>query len=220
MDDMEMRLDLPQEDEIALLHSTGGGVYRCHYHPSRLWQYWQEESSLVAQKSWYDCMQTQVIKAQIRHPGSTYISKNPANILRFPTIRQLDPSARFIHIMRDWSEVYLSTCRLYDQVLPMTAISNYNREDLRAQVRKIMLDYANRWQSARSAIPSSQLYECHYDELCHDPEKMIGDLCSWMQISPDNSTHRSGVQRKDYRAQLASLSLVERRFLREMDQKR
>ncbi len=220
MDDMQMHLDLPQEDEMALLHSTGRGIYRCHYHPSKLLPYWIEESELTAQEAWYHCMQTQMIKAQIRRPGTTFLSKNPANLLRIPLLLERDPSARYIYIARDWQEVYLSTCRLYDRVLAMTAITPYDLPCLRSHIRQIMTDYEMRWQKIRYDISPSCLYSCHYDDLCADPQGIIADLCSWLRIRPPLALSSTSTTRRDYSAEIASLTPEEKHFLDQLHQYR
>jgi len=109
--------------------------------------------------------------------------KNPANTARIPTLLEIFPNARFIHIYRNPYKVYLSTVQMRNRVLDKLALQNADKDEIERQVienyKRLMKDYFGQ----KKLIPEENLVEIRYEDLVKDPIAEVRNIYSKLNIT-------------------------------------
>lgn len=116
MDDMDMSMDAPQEDEIGLLNSGVPSPYVQMAFPSTDQNYHavleQQQKDPVMRSKWTLSWIWFLKKVQFRNPGKRLLLKSPTHTVRVKMIRDIFPDAKFIHITRNPYRVFHSNIKL------------------------------------------------------------------------------------------------------------
>ncbi|MGH9196508.1 MAG: sulfotransferase family protein [Acidimicrobiia bacterium] len=107
------------------------------------------------------------------HNKSRYGDKTPSYLLEMPEIAGLFLEARFVHVVRDGRDVFLS--RKDAGFKPDTAEGN-------AVVWK---QFVTRGRLDGLAIGSFRYREIRYEDLIRDPETQVRSLCSFLELEFD-----------------------------------
>ena len=178
MDRMKISLELPQEDDIVTLHSGGESFYAVHYFPRQINELWERQKLAAHQDRWIEDLKWQMKKAMYRKERPQFLSKNPVNSIRIPTILEHFPKARFIYLQRSPEEVYMSIKRLYKTVLPITSLQSYDLDSLYLAALNIQKDLISTWQEQSRAIPPEQIWRLEFSEFVSD---IKGNLLTLME---------------------------------------
>ena len=183
MDDMELSLDVPQEDEIGVAVLSAG---RSPYFPlffmtaepsfRPFFTFLDAEPSDTAR--WVDSFKFLLRKLTVRAGGDDrrLLLKSPAHTARVELLLQLFPDAQFVYIHRHPEVVYQSAVHMADT----TYWYMYLARPTDAQIHDFILcQFELLWQSyddARKAIPPGRLVELSYTELTADPAAAIARI--------------------------------------------
>ena len=121
VDQVEVRPDSPQEDEIPLGSIAPISFYHGVYFPRRFEHhlnrsFFLDECSNDEIAKWEAAFCHFMEKLWLEHRQRLLI-KNPAYSARVPQLRRLFPGARFIHIYRNPHDVFRSTRRFYQTLI-------------------------------------------------------------------------------------------------------
>ncbi len=130
MDRMSVQMDLPQEDDLLTLHQDLQSFYRVHYWPTQIREIWTWCQTAESQTAFVDSLSLAMGKALSRKCRLNFVSKSPCNTIRIAKILERWPAARFIYLYRDPKDVFASTIKTYDRVLPITSLEDYDRQEL------------------------------------------------------------------------------------------
>ncbi len=180
VDQVVVRPDSPQEDEIPLGSiapiSFYHGVYfprRFEYHLNR--SFFLDDCSPGEIAAWEKAFCLFLEKLWLEH-GRRLLIKNPAYSGRVPQLRRLFPDARFIHIYRNPHDVFRSTRRFYRTLIEKFAWQTQDPLDL----DRIVLDGYRRMmnQIAKDTehLPSHQFAELSFENLERQPLTEIEQL--------------------------------------------
>ncbi len=174
-----MSIDAPKEEEFALATTSGLSYMNCFYFPSTALRnfersvrfdnpadkaYWQKHFLYFLQKlSW-------------KNKGKKLLLKSPANTGRVEEIHALFPDARFVHICRHPYEVYLSTLRLFEKIVPLTALQIPNPTELEAFILESYRGMYAKYAQAKEKLPKNQLIEVRYETLLNDPKEVLESI--------------------------------------------
>lgn len=139
MDRMPLGLDLPQEEEFALCNRCGHSFYVGWYFPRRMDELFRkyvlfEGLSEPERIGWSETYLDVLKKATIRTNGRPLVLKNPVNTARIPTLLQLFPQAKFIHVYRDPYTVFKSTLNFHRATLDMVAFQKIPDSEIERNV--------------------------------------------------------------------------------------
>ncbi len=171
MDNIKVQFDSPGEDEngIAIMSLRSPVIswtfprneqFYARYHtfkeaPQEDFEKWKEAILLFYRKlSW--------------RYNKPLILKSPVHTARVKILLELFPEAKFIHIYRNPYRVYQSTRKLYDSLLPLTALQEPPTEqydDIIIRNYRIIYDA---YLQEKSLIPQGHLIELPYESLVTD----------------------------------------------------
>ena len=139
MDDVPLRLDLPQEDELALASMGAPSFFNCFYFPRHLPEIFRREVLFEgldepALRKWRHDLVYYLAKLSVLHSGRRLLLKNPAHSARLTEVTALYPSMKIIHIHRDPIEVFTSMRRLFQGMWSMVALQEYDADAIDAHI--------------------------------------------------------------------------------------
>lgn len=133
IDNVAVRPDSPQEDEIALGSMQDVSYYHAIYFPRRF-EHWYRRGVFLegvgdrALERWRHRFEYYNRKLQAARPGSTLLIKNPVYTGRVALIRKIWPDARFVHIRRNPYIVFESTRRFHRALLHRFALQEFDTD--------------------------------------------------------------------------------------------
>jgi hypothetical protein len=178
MDEVPLRPDLPQEDELALASLGAPSFFNCFYFPRRLADVFRREvlfEGIDARslRRWRHDLVYYLAKIAALHPGKRLLLKNPAHSARLPEITALFPSAKFIHIHRDPLDVFVSMRRLFRGMLPMVALQDYETERIDEHIMCFYPMIVDRMCAALDDLDPGAYVEVSYADLVRQPVETV-----------------------------------------------
>jgi omega-hydroxy-beta-dihydromenaquinone-9 sulfotransferase len=177
MDNVAAGFDRPQEDEFALCLLGQPSPYERIAFPNRpaAGAGALDMSGLAppARRRWKAAFYRFIQALTVAHPGRRLVLKSPPHTCRIPTLLELFPDARFIHIVRDPYAVYPSTLHLWRVTYGINGLQKPSWAELPDYILDTFLTVYDRLEEGRRLIPPGRLHELRYEELVRDP---IGQL--------------------------------------------
>jgi hypothetical protein len=178
MDDVPLRLDLPQEEELALASMGAPSFFNCFYFPRDLPATFRREvlfEGLEEQdlRKWRHALVYYLAKLNALHPGQRLLLKNPAHSARLAQIRQLFPSVKIIHIHRDPLEVFASMRRLYQGMAAMVALQDDDPDALDEHILQAYPLVMDRLFESLDDLDPGMHVDVSYAELVRRPVETI-----------------------------------------------
>lgn len=169
MDNMEMTLTKPQEEEQVLSNITYAagvqGVYfpknRSYFYKYNLFQGISDKEYRIWKKAYNYVLQC----ISIMGNNKRLLLKNPNSTARAKQLLELYPNAKFIFIHRNPYNVYLSTlhlARVVQRGQRLQEISEQEEEDIVFENYRIIMQG---YLASRQYIPAERLVEVAYDEM-------------------------------------------------------
>ncbi len=175
MDAMAAGLDRPQEDEIVLCLLGEPSPYERVAFPNR-----PAAGSLDlppgAAGRWKRAFRRLVQALTYAPHGKRLVLKSPPHTARVPTLLELFPDARFVHLVRDPYAVYPSTLHLWRVLSAAHSLQNPDWGLLPESVLRTFTAMSDRLEATRSLIPPGRLYELLYEDLVRDPIGRLTEL--------------------------------------------
>jgi hypothetical protein len=168
-------MDSPQEEEVALAKICPYSFYVALLLPRRAVELFRRRvlledapASVVAElKRKYDYI---LRVATLLSGGGRLVLKNPVTTARIRLLLELYPDAKFVHIHRSPYEVYGSTRKLYESLIPLTSlqgpIAGSLARDVVIALYQLMM---RRFLADLPAIPAGNYAEVRYADLERDP---------------------------------------------------
>ncbi len=97
--------------------------------------------------------------------------KTPSFFRMIPVLHKLFPEARFIHIVRDGRDLYLS----WKKLNPLMKFVSLSAIEWKYKVNKIRDDL--------SRIPSEKWIEIKYENLVKNPKNIVKGICDFLEIN-------------------------------------
>jgi omega-hydroxy-beta-dihydromenaquinone-9 sulfotransferase len=178
MDNVAITLDAPQEEEIALVNATEHAPLHFMSFPRAMPDLYDRyvcdlRSDAATFAAWKDAYLAVLRKATLLSGGKRLVLKAPTNTGRVPTLLELFPAAKFVHIVRDPYRVYQSMRNLYRKILPAQVLQELDWERVEAWTVDAYVRLVSRYLEDRARIPSGNLVEVTYEELDDRPLEVM-----------------------------------------------
>ncbi|HKA07425.1 MAG TPA: sulfotransferase [Gemmataceae bacterium] len=172
MDNMPVGWERPQEDEFALALMGQPSPYWSIAFPWRgpMDKRAMDLDGLPARtrtawkRAFLHFLQTVTLRAQRR-----LVLKSPPHTCRIPTLLEMFPDARFVHIVRDPFAVYSSTLNLWKRLYGAQALHTPSYEGLEESVFAMFRHFHERLDATRHLVAPERFFELRYEELTKDP---------------------------------------------------
>jgi hypothetical protein len=179
MDNMPAGWDRPQEDEFALCMLGQPSPYlRIAFpnQPAETGSLDVEALSEPAKSRWKKAFLRFIREVTLVNHGRRLILKSPSHTCRIPTLLELFPDARFVHIVRDPCVVYASTINLWKSLYRRQALQEPTFDGLPQMVLETFTAMHARLEGARHLIPRGRFCEVRYEDLLRDPVHRLKEV--------------------------------------------
>lgn len=228
MDDMPVGLDLPQEDEFALLALGLPSPYTTLAFPNqgqRDRRYLDFDGVSAADRTRWQRGLTWFLHAVTLRRPRALVLKSPPHLGRLPLLLEVAPDARFVHIVRDPAEVFPSTVRLWRSLFDVEAFEEPTGEGLEEDVLATFERLYRSFEAARALVAPSRLAEVRFEDLVRDPTGVMAgvytqlELGGFEEVQPRIAAYfeaRRNYRPHAYQQDPALAALLERRWGRWM----
>ncbi len=179
MDNVDLGVDDPQEDEYALFRMTGFSPLEKLIFP-RTDRYFLFDTDDFLPDGPKRVRWEQAFKYFARkltlHSGKRIIFKNPFHSLRIPTLLKLFPDARFIHIYRDPRAVIPSTRHMWTVVGHENALRKEWQPPTTEDIISYFDFFMDRTYESLDALPEEKYTEIRFEDLEEDPSGTMYSL--------------------------------------------
>ena len=187
IDNIPVRPDSPQEDEIAIANMSEVSFYHGIYFPRAF----QEN---VNRGLFFDGCSSSEIEAWRRqftyflrklylHQGEKpLLVKNPVYTGRFAMLREMFPDAKFIHIHRNPYDVFLSMQNFYRKLLKQFALQSYDHVDIDEAIFQIYERMMKAYEEDAKHVPPGSLVELRYDTLDDQPLESVEKIYTSLNL--------------------------------------
>jgi len=178
MDNVAFSLDAPQEEELALANMTVHSFAHAFVLPQRAEGLFRryvlfEDLPDAARAEWIDHYLTLLRKVSVASGGRRLILKNCTNTARVPTLLELFPDAKFIHIHRNPYNVFTSTVHLHEKLTSLCQLQSVRPEHVETNVLTFYRELMRKYLGDRSLIPSENLVEVRYEDMEREPLPLL-----------------------------------------------
>jgi omega-hydroxy-beta-dihydromenaquinone-9 sulfotransferase len=185
MDNMAAGWHLPQEDEFALCNLGLGSPYKTMAFPNQPPQDVEyldlKELTAAARECWREGMFSFLKHIAYRKPRPIVL-KSPPHTARVRTLLELFPQAKFVHIVRDPVNVFLSTVRLWRSLYQVQGLQVDNGHDITEYVLSTFERMYRSFEEDRPLLTAQQYYEVRYEDLVADPMGQIRSMYQQLDL--------------------------------------
>jgi hypothetical protein len=190
MDNMPAGWDRPQEDEFALCILGQPSPYQRIAFPNRPER---ADGSLdllglspQRRQRWKATFLRLIRELTYAHGGRRLVLKSPPHTARIPTLLELFPDARFIHLVRNPYVVYPSTLNLWRSLYRTQGLQRPKFAGLDEYVLRTFEQLDQHWEMGRKHIAPGQLYEVRYEDLIRDPLRQMETIYQRLDLGDFN----------------------------------
>jgi len=181
MDQVELSIDTPQEEEMALAAMNDLAFFRCFYFPHRAEEHFRKSVLLegISDQERQDFAETYdflLRKLSYANQGKPLLLKNPANTARIPFLREQFPGAKFVHIVRNPLQVYGSACNLWPYMFKSFAWTDWTEFQKSEAIIQFYREMMKAHLEQRKELPSDCLVEVRFDDLVKSPIKTVSSI--------------------------------------------
>jgi len=171
MDNMKLSVDVPGEHDWAISNLCLMSPYSGAYFPNHWEEYNHlanfEEATSHEKATYIQALRFYLQKLQYKYPGRQIVLKSPMDTARAKLLYEIFPDAKFVHIIRNPYEVFLSTKKLHTKNKDIYPLQEDDR-DLDEFVFKTYEDMFEVYFRDSKLIPEDQLIEIHFEDLTKD----------------------------------------------------
>ncbi|MEO0411555.1 MAG: sulfotransferase [Pseudomonadota bacterium] len=187
IDNVAVKPDSPQEDEIALANMTPDSYYHALYFPKAFDHFFDrgvffKNMSKGDIKAWDRTVRRFYEKLTLDQGGRRLVIKNPVYTARPQHLAKLFPNARFIHIHRDPYKVFVSMRNFYDKLFAEFAFQDYSHIDIDAVILDTYDEMMERYINETAIFAPNQLVEISYEALQATPLECLKTIYSQLEL--------------------------------------
>jgi hypothetical protein len=197
MDNMAAGWERPQEDEFAMCLLGQPSPYARIAFPNTE----PDDGSLElsglsrpALANWKRAFLRLIRELSLRHGGRRLILKSPPHTCRIPTLLELFPDARFIHIMRDPYVLYPSTMKLWRALFEKQGLQRPTFAGLDEYVLSNFERMYGCVDRDRPLVSDARWFEVRYEDLIQEPLPILERLYSQLDLG-NFAPARAGIEK-------------------------
>lgn len=184
-DEVSVSIDSPKEEEFAMATMSGISYMNCFYFPSNAQENFKQSVLFEKKRQrqyWQKHFDYFLKKLSLKYGNKRLLLKSPANTARVQEILEVYPDACFVHISRHPYEVYTSTVRLFEKIVPLTSFQKPSSEELETFIVWSYREMYGKYAEARVGLRPEQLIEVRYSDLETDPRAVLKSIYTQLEI--------------------------------------
>lgn len=175
MDRVELTLDGPQEEELAMANMCLYSFFHCIYFPRNMNHIFRrcvlfEDTKTEEINEWKEYWLYFIKKVGLQNGGQNrLIIKNPANTARIGLLLGLFPNAKFVYIYRNPYIVFLSMKNFFIKMLEQFSLQNCDMDELEKNILIFYRQLLGKYFLEKRLIPQENIVELRFESLEERP---------------------------------------------------
>lgn len=174
IDQVQVKADSPQEDEIALANMQAISFYHGLYFPRKFQENFDagiflDRCTAAEVETWQWSVRHFFQKLEQQQPGKRLLIKNPVYTARVAMLKAMWPEAKFIHIYRNPYVVFHSTRNFYEKLFQELALQSFSHIDLDEIVFSQYPRMMDLLVRDLAALPEKDVVELSFEAFEEDP---------------------------------------------------
>jgi len=188
MDNMQVSMNLPQEEEFSIFSISEHSFFYHMFFPKKANDFFTkyvlfENLTEREIKQWKHVFYSLMQKFSYIGNGKPLLIKNPVNTSRFEILMDIFPDARFVNIVRNPYEVFVSTKHLYNKLLPICQLQKLNKNKIEENILTFYELQMKKYCEKKHKINPENLIEIKYEELINEPTKTLKRIYDHFNLS-------------------------------------
>ncbi len=186
-DNMDLKVDLPQEEEFALSNMIPYSYYDFWFFPQRMLEYCDrfltfEKITEQEKQVFMEEFRRLVVTSLHNTGGTQFLSKNPPHTGRIETLLEMYPDAKFIYLKRNPYTVFESTWSFFNNIIPPLQFQHITPEQLETNILEAYRRLYFRYEEQKRLIPAGNLVEIRFEDFEADPFGLTRDLYGQLDL--------------------------------------
>lgn len=180
-DNMELKVDLPQEEEFALSNMMPYTYYNFWFYPQQMMEYCDKyllfDGITEEERARFKEAFLKLIRISLLNTGGTqYLSKNPPHTGRVKTLVEMFPNAKFIYLKRNPYTVFESTRSFFTNTIRPLQLQPISAEELQKNFVEVYRRLFYKFEEEKHLIPEGNLVELKFEDFEKDAYGMTEEL--------------------------------------------
>ncbi|NJR67761.1 MAG: sulfotransferase [Synechococcales cyanobacterium CRU_2_2] len=187
MDNVEISIHKPEEEELAMAGYCRYSYIHTFFFPQYTREIFRksvlfEGLSPAEYQHWKDCYSTVLKMASMGCDNRQLLLKSPANTARIPTLLEMFPNAKFIHIYRNPYTVFTSKLHTCQKLIDLWGLQHVELSEIVDNVFHIYREVMQRFVEDHQTIPDGNLVEVSYEAFEQKPIESLAQIYSALGI--------------------------------------
>lgn len=186
-DNMELKVDLPQEEEFALSNMIPYTYYNFWFFPRKMMDYCERYLvfNTLPESERQVFMDTfrQLVKVCLWNThGTQFLSKNPPHTGRIRTLLEMYPNAKFIYLKRNPYTVFESTRSFFTNTIRPLQLQHITPQELEANILEVYCRLYDKYEEEKHLIPQDNLIELKFEDFEADAFGLTRDIYEKLRL--------------------------------------
>lgn len=186
-DNVELTIDSPQEEEMALGSLNSLGYYTVYYFPQDIKRHFErtvffKDVDDAAKERFKKAYVTLLKKLSMAGNDRQLLLKNPPSTARITLLKELFPKARFIYIHRNPYEVFASSLNRYFRLMSAFAWQDFEDVDFEEMVYYKYQRLLEAYLEQREQIPAEDIIETSYEAITEQPMEELSRIYEYFKL--------------------------------------
>lgn len=231
-DHMELKVDLPQEEEFALSNMMPYSYYNFWFFPKNMPEYCDRfltmQTATTEERRIFQETLLKLIKISLWNThGTQYLSKNPPHTGKVKEILEIFPNARFIYLIRNPYTVFESTRSFFNNTLPSLQLQSISPAELEANILKVYRRLYHTYEQEKKEIPAGHLTEIKFEDFESAPLDLTETIYKTLSLpgfeeaKPAISAYldkKKGYRKNTYKYESRTIESVEKHWAYALEQ--
>ena len=186
-DNMELKVDLPQEEEFALANMMPYTYCNFWFLPKHQQEYADKyllfDDISEAELRVFEETFTKLIKISLWNThGTQFLSKNPPHTGRVKELVKMFPNAKFIYLMRNPYTVFESTRSFFTNTIQPLKLQDITPAELEQNILSVYAKLYHKYEADKASIPAGNLIEVKFEDFEADAMGMTEHIYDALSI--------------------------------------
>lgn len=186
-DNMELKVDLPQEEEFALANMMPYTYYNFWFFPKHMLEYCDRyllfNEITPEELNIFKEIFLKLIKISLWNTkGIQFLSKNPPHTGRLEALVEMFPDAKFIYLKRNPYTVFESTRSFFTNTIQPLRLQDITNEQIEENLIEVYRRLFYKFEETKKLIPEGNLIEVKFEDFEKDAYAITEEIYRSLHI--------------------------------------